>query len=172
VNTPVVNGDHLSTGQNARTEIQLDHANILRMSGQTTANVVSLARNQMQVQVGQGLVNFDVLKNNDSGAEIDTPNVAVRPQMGEGSYRILVNSDNETIVDVRRGSAQISTPQGSTTVQHDQRITIQGSADNAQYQVSGAPGRDDWDRGNGDRDREIESGESWHHTNPNYTRSQ
>jgi uncharacterized protein DUF6600/FecR-like protein len=172
LNTPVVSGDHVSTAQDARAEIQLDHANILRMSGQTTANVVSLTRNQMQVQVGQGLVNYDVLRNNDSGAEIDTPNVAIRPQMGEGSYRILVNSDNETIVDVRRGSAQISTPQGSTIVQHDQRITIQGNADNAQYQVSGAPSRDDWDRWNGDRDNVIEKADSWRHTNPNYTGTQ
>ncbi len=172
LNTPVVNGDHVSTGQNARAEIQLDHANILRMSDQSTANVVSLARNQMQIQIGQGLVNYDVLKNNDSGAEIETPNVAIRPQMGEGSYRILVNSDNETIVDVRRGSAEISTPQGRTVVQHDQRITIQGNADSAQYQVSGAPGRDDWDKWNGDRDHVIESADSWRHTNPNYTGSQ
>jgi len=142
------------------------------MSGQTTANVVSLARNQVQVQVGQGLVSFDVLKNNDSGVEINTPNVAIRPQLGEGSYRVLVNSDNETIIDVRRGSAEISTPQGSTVVQHDQRITIQGNADNAQYQVSGSPGRDDWDRWNSDRDHMIESAESWRHTNPNYTGSQ
>ena len=172
INTPVVNGDHISTGQNARAEIQLDHGNILRMSDQSTANVVSLARNQMQIQIGQGLVNFDVLKNNDSGAEIETPNVAIRPQMGEGSYRNLVNSDNETIIDVRRGSAEISTPQGSTTVQHDQRITIQGNADSAQYQVSGAPGRDDWDKWNSDRDHVIESADSWRHTNPNYTGSQ
>jgi hypothetical protein len=159
-------------GPNARAEIQLDHANILRMDGQSTANVVSLARNQMQVQIGQGLVNFDVMKNNDSGAEIETPNVAIRPQMGEGSYRIQVNSDNDTVVDVRRGSAEISTPQGSTMVQRDQRITIQGNADSAQYQVSGAPGRDDWDKWNGDRDHVIESAESWRHTNPNYTGTQ
>jgi hypothetical protein len=172
INTPVVNGDHISTGQNARAEIQLDHANILRMGDQSTANVVSLARNQMQIQIGQGLVNYDVLKDNDSGAEIETPNVAIRPQMGEGSYRILVNSDNETIVDVRRGSAEISTPQGSTVVQHDQRITIQGNADSAQYQISGAPGRDDWDKWNSDRDHVIESADSWRHTNPNYTGSQ
>src|SRR5512142_1932523 len=124
-NTPVVTGDQISTGQNARTEIQLDHANILRMGDQSTATVASLARNQMQVQIGQGLVNYDVLKNNDSGVEIQTPNVAIRPQMGEGSYRIQVNSDNETVVDVRRGSAEISTPQGSTIVQRNQRITIQ-----------------------------------------------
>src|SRR5579872_6870160 len=108
LNTPVVNGDHISTGQNARAEIQLDHANILRLSDQSSANVVNLARNQMQLQIGQGLANYEVFKNNDSNVEIETPNVAIRPDSGEGSYRILVNSDNETIIDVRKGSAEIS----------------------------------------------------------------
>jgi len=172
INTPVVTGDHVSTGQNARAEIQLDHANVLRLSDQSTANVVNLSRTQMQLQVGQGLANYEVFKNNDASVEIDTPNVAIRPDMGEGSYRILVNSDNETIVDVRKGSAEISTPQGSTKVGRDQRITIQGNADNAQYQVSGAPGRDDWDKWNSDRDHSIESAQSWQHTNPNYTGTQ
>jgi hypothetical protein len=172
VNTPVVTGDHISTGQNARAEIQLDHANILRLSDQSTANVVNLSRTQMQLQIGQGLANYEVFKNNEANVEIDTPNVAIHPQIGEGSYRVLVNSDGETIVDVRKGSAEISTPQGSTRVERDQRITIQGNADSAQYQVSGAPGRDDWDKWNGDRDRTIEGAESWQHTNPNYTGTQ
>jgi hypothetical protein len=172
INTPVVNGDHISTGQNARAEIQLDHANILRLSDQSTANVVNLSRTQMQLQIGQGLANYEVFKNNEANVEIDTPNVAIHPDMGEGSYRILVNSDGETIVDVRKGSAEISTPQGSTKVERDQRITIQGTADSAQYQVSGAPGRDDWDKWNGDRDRVIEGAQSWQHTNPYYTGTQ
>jgi hypothetical protein len=173
INTPVVDGDHISTGQNARAEIQLDHANILRLSDQSTANVVSLSRTQMQLQIGQGLANYEVFKNNEANVEIDTPNVAIHPAMGEeGSYRILVNSDNETIVDVRKGSAEISTPQGSTRVERDQRITIQGTADSAQYQVSGAPGRDDWDKWNGDRDHTIEGAQSWQHTNPYYTGTQ
>ena len=135
----------------------------------STANLVNLSRSQMQVQVGQGLANFDVLKDNEAGIEIQTPNVAIHPDMGEGSYRVLVNSDGETIVDVRKGSAEISTPQGSARVTRDQRITIQGNADNAQYQISGAPGRDDWDRWNSDRDHTIESAQSWQHTNPYYT---
>jgi uncharacterized protein DUF6600/FecR-like protein len=172
LNTPVVLGDHVSTGPNAKAEIQLDYANILRMSDQTTANVVTLNRNQIQLQIGQGLATYDVLKNGQANVEIDTPNVAVRPAMGEGSYRILVNSDGETIVDVRKGSAEISTPQGSTHVERDQRITIQGSGDKAQYQISGAPGRDDWDRWNADRDRSIEGAQSWHNTNPYYTGTQ
>jgi len=173
VNTPVVNGDHISTGQNARAEIQLDHANVLRLSDQTTANVVTLSPKQMQLQIGQGLANYDVFKNNEANVEIDTPNVAIHPAMGEeGSYRILVNSDSETIIDVRKGSAEISTPQGSTRVERDQRITVQGNADSAQYQVSGAPGRDDWDRWNGNRDRTMEEAQSWQHTNPYYTGTQ
>jgi hypothetical protein len=172
LNTPVVTGDHISTGKRSRAEVQLDHANILRMSDESTANVVNLSRTQMQLQVGQGLVNYDVLKNNEANVEIDTPNVAIRPQMGEGSYRISVNSNGETVVDVRKGSAEISTPQGSTRVDKNQRITIQGNADNAQYNVSDAPGRDDWDKWNGDRDHIIENAESWHHTNPYYTGTQ
>src|SRR5579863_7551470 len=173
VNTPVVNGDHISTGQNARAEIQLDHANILRLSDQTTANVLNLSRTQMQLQIGQGLANYEVFKNNEAAIEIQTPNVAIHPASAEeGSYRVLVNSDGETIVDVRKGSAEISTPQGSTRVDRDQRITIQGNADNAQYQVSGAPGRDDWDKWNNDRDHVIQSAQSWQHTNPYFTGTQ
>jgi hypothetical protein len=169
LNTPVVTGDHVSTGKRSRAEIQLDHANILRMSDESTANVVNLSRTQMQLQIGQGLVNYDVLRGSEADAEIDTPNVAIHPQMGEGSYRILVNSDGETIVDVRKGSAEISTSQGSTRVDKDQRITIQGNADSAQYNVSGASGKDDWDKWNNDRDHVIGNAASWRHTNPYYT---
>jgi hypothetical protein len=172
LNTPVVNGDHISTGKRSRAEIQLDHADVLRMSDESTANVVNLSRTQIQLQVGQGLVNYDVLKNSEANVEIDTPNVAIRPQMNEGSYRITVNSDSETIVDVRNGSAEISTPQGSTRVDRDQRITIQGTGDNAQYNVSAASSKDDFDKWNSDRDHVIESADSWRHTNPNYTGSQ
>jgi FecR protein len=173
VNTPVVNGDHVSTGQNARAEIQLDHANTLRLADQSTANVVNLSSGQIQLQVGQGLANYDVTKGSDASVEIDTPNVAIRPQLNAGgSYRILVNSDGETIVDVRNGSVDISTPQGTTHVDRDQRITIEGNADNAQFQISAASSRDEWDKWNNDRDHQIESASSWQHTNPYYTGSQ
>jgi len=56
---------------------------------------VNLSRTQIQLQVGQGLVNYDVLKDSEANVEIDTPNVAIRPHMNEGSYRITVNSNGE-----------------------------------------------------------------------------
>ena len=166
LNTPVVAGDQLSTEQRSRAEVQLDHANILRLSGGATAKLADLTRTRIMVQVGQGLVNYSILKASEADVEIDTHNVAIHP-LSEGSYRILVNSDSETQVTVRKGAAEISTPQGSTRVENGQLLTIQG-ADNPQYQASAAPGTDDWDLWNSDRDYRINSAESWRHTNHYY----
>ncbi len=53
---------------------------------------------------------------------------------------------------VRGGSADVSTPQGSTHVDAGQMITVAGT-DNPQYKTAAAPGRDDWDSWNNDRNR-------------------
>ena len=169
LNTPVVAGDRVSTGNQGRAEVQLDYANLVRLAGATNVRVANLARNQIQVQVGRGLVTYAVLKGTEASAEIDTPNVAVHP-LGEGDYRVLVNSDEETQVIVRRGSADVTTPQGSTRVDQGQMIVIRGN-DNPQYQTASAPGRDDWDKWNSDRDRTITNAASWSHTTPYYTGS-
>src|SRR5207247_2062296 len=80
------------------------------------------------------------------------------------------NSGN-TVVTVRKGEADVSTQQGSTTAQQGQMITIQGT-DNPQYQVNNAPGRDEWDEWNQKRDSQILQAQSWSHTNRYYTGSE
>lgn len=170
VNTPVMPGDRVSTGANSRASVQLDYANILRLASDASAKVATLNRGQIQVQVGQGLVTYNVLKGSEAAAEIDTPNVAIHPQ-GEGEYRILVNNNAETQVIVRRGSAQITTPQGSTNVGEGQAITIAGT-DTPQYQVTDAPALDSWDSFNSDRNRMITNASSWHNTDRYYTGSE
>jgi hypothetical protein len=166
VNAPVAPGDEVSTGARSRTEVQLDYANVLRLDQSTVAKVADLTRTRIQVQVAQGLVNFDVLKGSEAEAEIDTPSVAIRP-LGEGRYRIQVNSNSQTLVTVREGEAEVSTPQGSTKVKKGDLITIEGT-DNPQYQIASAAGKDDWDNWNKDRDHAIEDAESWQHTNRYY----
>ncbi len=54
LNTPVEPGDRVTTGEGARAELQLDYANVLRMSNNVTANVVALTRNNIRTQVGRG----------------------------------------------------------------------------------------------------------------------
>ena len=170
LNTPVAVGDRVSTGQGGRAELQLDYANILRLSDGATAKVANITRNSIQVQVGQGLVTYSVLRGTEAAAEIDTPNATIHPN-GPGEYRILVNSDGETQVTVRDGSAEVSEPQGSTQVERGQMITIQGT-DNPQYQIGSAPARDGWDSWNDDRDHRISGASSWHRTNRYYTGSE
>jgi len=146
LNTPISPDDRVATGEKARAEIQLDYANILRMSENATAKIATLSRTGIQVQIGQGLVTYTVLKGSEANPEIDTPNAAIHPN-GPGEYRIQVNSDGETAVTVRDGSADVSTPQGSTHVDRGQMTTVQGT-DSPEYKTESASGRDDWDSWN------------------------
>src|SRR5258708_3965806 len=167
LNTPLVHGDQISTGDKSRTEIQLDYANVMRLSASSQVKIADLTRTRIQLQVSQGYVNYSVLKGSEAEVEIDSPNVAVHP-LRPGRYRVQVNSDYETDVIVREGEAEITTPQGSTTVKEGQLVTIRGT-ENPEYKVSNAPGGDDWDRWNRDRDRTINDAEGVQKTNRYYT---
>ena len=167
VNTPISQDDRVSTGDRSRAELQLDFADGLRMSDRSTARIANLTRSQIQVQVGQGLVTYSVSRGSEASSEIDTPNASIRPLAGDGEFRILVNSDSETRIVVRRGSAEISTSQGTTRVDRGQMITVSGS-DSPQYRVDRAPDPDGWDDWNNSRNRSIRNAESWHKTNPYY----
>ncbi|HET9409523.1 MAG TPA: DUF6600 domain-containing protein [Candidatus Sulfotelmatobacter sp.] len=172
LNQPVLTGDNVSTGDNARTEVQLDYANILRLAGHAQANITTLTKRSIQIQLAQGMATYTVFKDGEAEPEIDTPNVAVHPAHHDGVFRIEVRPDGDTLVIVRKGEAQISTPQGSTELRSGEMATIRGTSDNAQYKISDAPDRDDWDRWNSDRDRVIANAQSWHHTNRYYVGSQ
>ena len=167
VNAPLVRGDQVATGEKSRTEIQLDYANTLRLAARSQAKIADLTRTRIQVQVAQGYASYTLAKGNEADVEIDSPNVAVRP-LRPGRYRMQVESDAETNVIVRDGEAEITTPQGSTRVRSGEMITIRGT-DQPEYRVSSAPGNDDWDRWNNDRDNVIRVAESWGHTNRYYT---
>jgi hypothetical protein len=167
INAPVVRGDQVATGENARTEVQLDYANILRLAAHSQAKIADLTPRRIQVQVGQGYASYTMLKGSEADVEIDSPNVAVRP-LRPGRYRVQVVSDSQTDVIVREGEAEITTPQGSTRVREGEIITIRGT-DQPEYKVSSAPERDDWDRWNSDRDHIVRDSESVGHTNRYYT---
>jgi hypothetical protein len=168
LNAPVVAGDRVSTGDKARTELQLDYANMLRLAEHSQANITQLTRSQIQIQLGHGMANYTVLKNSDADAEVDTPNVSIRTERRESSFRILVTADDHTEVLVRKGEIEVTTPQGGTRVGENQFITIQGSGADAQYKIGEAPARDDFDQWNSDRDNMIRNSVARKHTNDYY----
>jgi len=168
LNAPVLAGDRVSTGDKARTELEIDYANTLRLAEHTQANITQLTRSQIQIQLGRGMANYTVYKGSDADAEIDTPNVAIKTERRESSFRILVTADDHTEVLVRKGEVEVTTPQGGTRVGQGQYITIQGAGGDTQYKIGDAPARDDWDQWNTDRDNMIRNSEARKHTNDYY----
>ena len=168
LNAPVVAGDRVSTGDKARTELQLDYANMLRLAEHTQANITQLTHSQIQIQLGHGMANYTVFKNSDADAEIDTPNVAIRTERRESSFRILVTADDHTEILVRKGEIEVTTPQGGTRVAQGQFITVVGTSADEQYKIGEAPARDDFDQWNTDRDNLIRNSVSRRHTNDYY----
>jgi hypothetical protein len=168
LNQPVVNGDKLSTGASGRAEVQLDYANILRLASNAQANIANFTQKHIQIQIGQGLANYTVFGESEAEPEIDTPNVALHPAHKDGIFRIEVHPDGDSIVIVRRGEAEISTPQGIATLKQGDMATVRGTGADARYKVTPAPDRDDWDQWNIDRDHMIHSAKGWQHTNKYY----
>ena len=168
LNTPLMAGDKISTGDGSRAEVQLDYANILRLDRNAQASIATLDKNRIQIQVGQGLASYSVLKGSEAEVEIDTPNVSVHPAR-DGRYRVQVNPDGDTFVTVNEGEAQVSTSEGSTTVKKYQLITVRGTGTDAQYRVTEARDGDDWDKWNKDRDNVIYNATGYRKTNRYYT---
>ncbi len=172
LNAPIVTGDKISTGDNARAEVQLDFANILRLNGRSQANIAGLTEKEIQIQVSQGAATYTAFKTSEIRPEVDTANLSVRPSKGDVSFRIEVVSPNETEVTVRKGEAEVSTSSGSTNVRKGEMIVVRGTGTDAQYKVEEARDRDDWDKWNDDRDRLINNAEGVHRTSPYYTGAQ
>ena len=172
LNAPVVTGDRISTGDNSRAEVQLDFANVLRLSERSTANVASLTDKEIQIQVSQGSATYTAFKTSEIRPEVDTANLSVRPAKGDVSFRIEAISADETEVTVRKGEAEVSTSSGSQQVRKGEMIVVRGSGTDAQFKVEDARNRDDWDKWNDDRDHLISNAEGVHRTSPYYTGSQ
>ena len=170
VNAPVMGGDNVATAARSRAEVQLDFANVLRMDQNADVKIADLTQKHIQLQVASGIIDYTVFKGTEADAEIDAPNMAVIP-LGEGVYRIQIDADSQTELTVRKGRAQVSTPQGSMTVEKGQVIYVRGT-DNPEYQIADAAANDEWDRWNNDRDRAIEKAQSWQYANRYYTGAQ
>jgi len=79
VNAPVAVGDIVATAPGARTEVQFDSANMVRLASDSEIRLSELSRNRFQFQVGRGTVIFSVVRDSHAQVEISTPSVSIRP---------------------------------------------------------------------------------------------
>jgi len=160
LNAPLVARDHVLTDEDARAEIQLDWANLVRLSEDSEVRLAELADRNFLIQVATGTVTFRVLKDSNSQVEISTPAVAIRPRM-EGTYRILVLDDGSTEITVRSGEVEIFAGERTDYVRAGQTLIVSGDpSDPERIYRAGIP-RDEWDRWNESRDRDLERSDSY-----------
>lgn len=160
VNVPLVATDRVETGDGGRAEIQFDFNNMIRLAPSTEVRLSQLELNQYQVQIAAGTVAFRVLQDNPGQVEISTPTVSIRPTKA-GTYRVSVRSDGITEITVRAGQAEVYGPQGSENLAPGQTMQVRGTPDSPEFQLVAAIPTDDFDRFNQDRDKVMQSTNSY-----------
>jgi hypothetical protein len=107
INRPLTTGDRLSTGQNARAELELG-GGTLRIAGQTDFGLLNLNDQLTQIELTQGSLNISV-QSLDPGQsyEIDTPTLAFVVDQ-PGIFRVDIGSNGQsTEVTALNGNATV-----------------------------------------------------------------
>src|SRR5579859_5191957 len=165
VNAPVAVGDIVATAPGARTEVQFDSANMVRLASDSEIRLSELSRNRFQFQVGRGTVIFSVVRDSHAQVEISTPSVSIRP-LQRGAYRVSVFDDGHSEITVRVGEAEIYTPRGTEKLRPGQTMTVRGDPSDPEFQTGNAIEQDDFDRWNAQRDQSLSRSTSYNHVSP------
>ena len=152
VNAPLMSEDTISTGPNSRAEVQFDAANLLRIGGNAEVRFTQLEADRFQIQLARGTATYRVLRPSGVYAEVDTPNISVKPSK-EGAYRIYVTDAGETRLIVRSGEVEVFSPRGSQWVTAGQMMMARGAATDPEFQIVDAPPLDEWDQWCDSRDQ-------------------
>ena len=160
VNTPLVEGDAVATGRSARAEVQLNSRNFARLSGDSEVNLTELGNRRFRLQMNRGTLTYNELKDGEADVDIETPYVAIRP-VERGMYRVEVGFDGRTVITVRRGKAEIASKVGTEQLRQGKTMVVRADSEgNPEFHVVNAASKDDWDRWNERREKQLRKSES------------
>src|SRR5579864_2588399 len=94
LNAPVMVGDYLSTTGDARTEVQFDNVNFVRVASDAQLRFTRLDPTNHELQLAAGTVELRLLRFNDAHPRIDTPSISILPDEA-GSYRVSVTNSGD-----------------------------------------------------------------------------
>src|SRR6266851_7095009 len=157
VNYPLTTGDRVSTGRNARTELDLGDA-LVRLGPSTEISILNLDDRAIELRLIGGAMDVRVRRLDPNDIfDVDTPNgrLTVRES---GTYRVDVNGDRSTVT-VRRGDADVMAANGSFPLRAQQSLVLTGLG-TPRVQPRAAIGIDDFENWCLDRDRRIDGSPS------------
>ncbi len=150
INVPLTLGDRLWTEPGARAELQTDGGRIFIGAG-TQLSILDLRDDVTQLSLSVGMAAFRIRQLAEGEAfEIDTPNAAVTLRT-EGRYRVFVDEDGNTRVDVSHGSAVAAVGPDLAELRGGEALSVRGlEAPVYELDAPGAP--DSFDRWADERD--------------------
>jgi FecR protein len=166
LNAPLMTDDRLLTGSAGRAEVEFDSSNMIRIGANSEVRFAAMDVKSFQIQVAAGTVTFRTLRPSQTLVEVDTPSVAVRP-LRPGAYRVTVREDGSSEITVRSGEAEVDSQKGGERLEAGQTMEARGPASDAEFQVVQPAAPDAFDRWNDERDRYIQSSQSYQHVSPN-----
>lgn len=153
VNEPVFEGTELFAGPSSNGEVVLGENRYVRFTDGADLEFTQLDYDDVQLDVADGTVTLDVdgLESSER-YELNTPAGAIVATTG-AELRVDVDDNGDTWISVRRGQAQVSTPEGTFDLAEGDRVNL-GLIDPSAVEVSsldrtGPP--DAWDRWNDQR---------------------
>lgn len=157
INRPLTNGDKLSSGPDARAELDLGGA-ALRINGGSDIGILNLDGHTGQFELTQGTVNITV-RTIDQGStyEIDTPTLALVIEQ-PGNFRVDVPSDgSSTTVTANDGLATVYGENNAQRPIYGGRRYQFGDSALNDVQISDAAGSDAFDQWCSNRDSQQAS---------------
>ena len=165
LNVPMTLGDRVWTGDDGRIELQVHGGNVVRLAARTDLQALNLTDAVKQLSLALGTASFSIRRlSDDEVFEVDTPNAAVTLER-PGDYRIDVNENGDSRVQVRRGRAVASAGGGQVTLAAGQELDIEGT-DAPRYQMVALPPTDGWDRWVEEREQRLAAARSYAYVTP------
>jgi hypothetical protein len=164
-NRPLVPGDALWVDEGARAELRTT-GTALRLHGNTSVELLNLDDRIAQLRLSQGTLILSVRRMTAGQViEIDTPNLAFRPDR-PGLYRIDVAPSGEwTDVAMRRGAARAFGEGRAFTLAEGRTLRFYGT-DLADHDSFALAPRDAFDRWSSERDRRWHNAVAARHVSP------
>jgi len=148
LNTPLVEGDTVSTGADGRLEIQIDARNFVRLASDSVLRIVTLRDEGIALSLVEGtatlrLARFD---RDQEWFEIDAPKTTIAAE-SKGLYRISAGRKGTVQLTVRDGGrARVYSDTAGFTVKDGRTATLTFEGDEAgEWQTAYAGTRDGWD---------------------------
>jgi hypothetical protein len=161
LNLPLVEGDRLATGADARLEIQIDARNFVRLGEYATLDIITLRDEGVALSLPEGtatlrLANFD---KDREYFEIDAPKTTLAAEQ-KGSYRLDVAQNGNVRVTVRDGGrARLYSETSGFTLREGRtaELVFNDAATDGDWELSAARSFDNWDTFVDERERYLAS---------------